>query len=459
MESLIPNSFQVPNLVVDELAGLLDPEEFLVVAYLCRRTFGFHKRQDRISLSQFTDGTMALDGRRLDHGTGLGRATVRDRLASLKQFGIVRETAPNNAQNEGAEYALQLDPAKIDFPGLIQRRARETETRRHRTETARQTRHQPATSSEPSPPSEARAPARALPAPDRAAASGAHPPQSAIAGAQPPQSAIPNPQSAIDSRSVPQTGARLCDRPVGGLSDSMAPRLSDRPEGVCGTDTQNPGETEGNPGREAWRHDPRTVDLYREMASPEAARRLLEGVGVSQSQLDYLTASPQRCYWACFWATTWPAVEHRIANATKFIRARVEGACAGKQEDREPPSEWEPYEARMRYESARRLQAEISARRTRERFSRPPIQFGEGAEPLWTAFRSSQRETDQAMLADTVRVDLEDGQLRITLCTVTSVECLARRKTTLIQRAREILPSFPGVQFTRGPFQEVSNAA
>jgi hypothetical protein len=45
-----------------------------------------------------------------------------------------------------------------------------------------------------------------------------------------------------------------------------------------------------------------------------------------------------------------------------------------------------------------------------------------------------------------VRVELEGEALRITLCTVTSVECLARRKTTLVERARQIVPGFPDVQ-------------
>jgi hypothetical protein len=80
-------------------------------------------------------------------------------------------------------------------------------------------------------------------------------------------------------------------------------------------------------------------------------------------------------------------------------------------------------------------------------------------QPLWATFRGAKRETDAAMLADTVRVDLEGDHLWITLCTVTSVERLARRKTTLVERARQIIPSFPEVQFACGRFEEVRRAA
>jgi hypothetical protein len=120
----------------------------------------------------------------------------------------------------------------------------------------------------------------------------------------------------------------------------------------------------------------------------------------------------------------------------------------------------------MRYQLVRRPQAEISARRNRQRFAPRRRSRCSGRRSSsrkersrWAAFRGAQRETDMALLADTVRVDLEGQELRITLCTVTSVGCLARRKTTLIERARQIVPAFPQVQFGCGRIEEAKHAA
>ncbi len=68
----IPNSFQTPNVYIDRFMHLLTAEEWKVLSYAVRRIFGFQKRSDRISLSQFMHGTRStLNDVQLDYGTGL----------------------------------------------------------------------------------------------------------------------------------------------------------------------------------------------------------------------------------------------------------------------------------------------------------------------------------------------------------------------------------------------------
>jgi hypothetical protein len=118
----IPNAYQTPNAYVDDLMAYLTPEEWKVLSYAVRRILGFNKRQDRISKSQFMDGTKDDEGNPLDHGTGLGEAAVKNALESLTHFRILIKVAENDpAQNKGRAYALQMESDQVDMDGLIQR--------------------------------------------------------------------------------------------------------------------------------------------------------------------------------------------------------------------------------------------------------------------------------------------------------------------------------------------------
>jgi hypothetical protein len=123
MSDFIPNSFQVPNAYIDRIWHLLTPPEQSVLIYMARRIFGFGRRQDRISLSQFTGGTRSRkDGRALDGGTGLGRAALETALSGLSQFCLVRVVEPAvPAQQLAPLYELQLDSGQIDLAGLESR--------------------------------------------------------------------------------------------------------------------------------------------------------------------------------------------------------------------------------------------------------------------------------------------------------------------------------------------------
>ena len=49
----IPNSFQVPNAVVDELMAELSGAELKIYLFILRKTKGWNKEADAISVSQF----------------------------------------------------------------------------------------------------------------------------------------------------------------------------------------------------------------------------------------------------------------------------------------------------------------------------------------------------------------------------------------------------------------------
>jgi len=145
MSDFIPNSTQMPNLYLDRLLALLSGDEWKVVSYMARRLFGFHKRQDRISLSQIARGIKnRKTGERLDAGTGLNPNTIMKILVELVTFGIVLETAPAvKAKNLATEWALQLDSERVDWAGLEARNQTKKTANRKRTKAARKTQVQP----------------------------------------------------------------------------------------------------------------------------------------------------------------------------------------------------------------------------------------------------------------------------------------------------------------------------
>ena len=72
-----------PDEFFDEQMADMDEDELRVTLYAFRRTFGFKKTDDAISISQFLHGITTRDGRRLDHGCGL--KTPRQVLSGLSK--------------------------------------------------------------------------------------------------------------------------------------------------------------------------------------------------------------------------------------------------------------------------------------------------------------------------------------------------------------------------------------
>jgi hypothetical protein len=85
-----PNGTLVPDDVFDVLLPELRESELRVLLYIIRRTFGFKKDSDSISLSQMVGGIRTRDGRVLDRGTGMTRRGVLKGVAGLNDKGVIR---------------------------------------------------------------------------------------------------------------------------------------------------------------------------------------------------------------------------------------------------------------------------------------------------------------------------------------------------------------------------------
>jgi hypothetical protein len=78
-----------PDYIEDNLAPLLEEGELRVFSYIARRTFGFKKLQDELSLDQICNGIVKKTGERMDRGAGVEERTARKALKSLQAFGVI----------------------------------------------------------------------------------------------------------------------------------------------------------------------------------------------------------------------------------------------------------------------------------------------------------------------------------------------------------------------------------
>ena len=84
-----PHTTQFPDVLIDKVMAHVTPAEWKVICYIVRRTWGFKKSDDAISLKQMVEGITKKDGERLDFGTGLSRQGVINAIKSLVEKGIV----------------------------------------------------------------------------------------------------------------------------------------------------------------------------------------------------------------------------------------------------------------------------------------------------------------------------------------------------------------------------------
>src|SRR5690348_16780533 len=68
-----PNYTPVPDGFFDILLPILTDIEIRVLLYIIRRTYGFKKPADQVSLSQIVHGITTRDGRQLDSGAGVSK--------------------------------------------------------------------------------------------------------------------------------------------------------------------------------------------------------------------------------------------------------------------------------------------------------------------------------------------------------------------------------------------------
>lgn len=112
-----PNGTIVPDEVFDVLMPILSDAQFRVLMYIIRRTFGFKKNSDDISLKQMVEGIRTKDGRVLDGGTGLSKSAVAKGAKDLVGMGVIEAIRNRSAErgNEPTTYRLHFrDLTKLE---------------------------------------------------------------------------------------------------------------------------------------------------------------------------------------------------------------------------------------------------------------------------------------------------------------------------------------------------------
>lgn len=105
-----PNFFPVPQILSDTFLPDLSLAELKILIYLFRRTLGFRKQSDSISISQISDGIKTDDGRLVDRGTGLSKKPILRALRALEQKGMISRERVSDANqgNKPTKYTLRF---------------------------------------------------------------------------------------------------------------------------------------------------------------------------------------------------------------------------------------------------------------------------------------------------------------------------------------------------------------
>ncbi|MDP9379722.1 MAG: replication protein [Chloroflexota bacterium] len=115
-----PTYTQVPDEFFHLAPELLE-RHLKILLYVMRRTFGFRKDRDRISISQFLEGITTRDGRRLDRGCGLSKPSLLQGLRELREAGYLiatRAKGPDGGDSV-TEYQLNLAPERAQSAGNL----------------------------------------------------------------------------------------------------------------------------------------------------------------------------------------------------------------------------------------------------------------------------------------------------------------------------------------------------
>ena len=99
-----PNHTQTPNDLFDHWLPLLKESELKVLLVIIRKTFGWHKQRDQISLSQ------------LEQFTGLSESSVLSAIKSLVEKGVVSKITIGQIGKQQSFYELVFEDSNISYP-------------------------------------------------------------------------------------------------------------------------------------------------------------------------------------------------------------------------------------------------------------------------------------------------------------------------------------------------------
>lgn len=111
-----PTYTQTPNQIFDQLLNTLNGSQLKVLLYIVRRTFGFKKDNDNISLSQIVRGIKKRDGTIQDYGTGLSLTSVVKAIEQLIEQNVIIKTKIKDkcGDYKPSNYSLNFIHTQID---------------------------------------------------------------------------------------------------------------------------------------------------------------------------------------------------------------------------------------------------------------------------------------------------------------------------------------------------------
>ncbi len=114
-----PAYTQIPNIIFDRYLPSLNEGELKVLLYIARKTLGWHKESDSMSIARICTGYQSTAGvGPLDCGTGLSRSAAIRSLRSLRTRGfILRSTiwSPDNGRQMCNVYRLRFIEEPVDI--------------------------------------------------------------------------------------------------------------------------------------------------------------------------------------------------------------------------------------------------------------------------------------------------------------------------------------------------------
>lgn len=93
----IPNTSAIPNILFDYWMFRLTPAEFKVLLCIARKTYGWHKDVDKISITQ------------IEKMTGLSRKGITTNLESLIEVGLVLKIKSKSAEGDDAPNQYEIN--------------------------------------------------------------------------------------------------------------------------------------------------------------------------------------------------------------------------------------------------------------------------------------------------------------------------------------------------------------
>ena len=117
-----PNTTQTPDEIFDYWLSVLSPAELKVLLYIVRRTYGFKKQSDSISLRQICEGIRKKSGEALDYGTGLSRTAAFQAVQSLERRGLIRverQMAEDGVNQVNVYHLVFADASSEDDEGGV----------------------------------------------------------------------------------------------------------------------------------------------------------------------------------------------------------------------------------------------------------------------------------------------------------------------------------------------------